>query len=298
VGLKTVVADNGKIGVEMVRGRMLSGEKQFDLIFMDMHMPVMDGLEAAEKIMEYNAGVTVVAMTANVMSNDMDLYRQKGMDDCVGKPFTSQELWRCLMKYFKPVSWQKIDENQNTQTEDKLRQKLINNFVKDNRNRYGEIEEAVRNGDIKLAHRLAHTLKSNACYLDKSLLQQAAAFIESQLKDGQNLATPEQMAALERELNKVLTELEPLVKDVSESQSATYAEPVDTKTSLELLGKLETLLELGDLEARQFIDALRRIPGSEALIQQIEDLDFDLALDTLAELKKGLGGNRHSLLSG
>jgi len=51
VGIKTVVAENGKIGVDMIRGRLLSGEKQFDLIFMDMHMPVMDGLEAAAKIM-------------------------------------------------------------------------------------------------------------------------------------------------------------------------------------------------------------------------------------------------------
>ncbi|MDR1802144.1 MAG: response regulator, partial [Treponema sp.] len=146
VGLKTVVADNGKIGVDMIRGRMLSGDKQFDLIFMDMHMPVMDGLEAAEKIMEYNAGVPIVAMTANIMSNDREIYKLKGMDDCVGKPFTSQELWHCLMKYLKPIDWQKVDENQHAMAEDKLRQKLINNFVKDNSGKYGEIAEAIKKG--------------------------------------------------------------------------------------------------------------------------------------------------------
>jgi len=288
VGLKTVVADNGKIGVDMIRGRMLSGEKQFDLIFMDMHMPVMDGLEAAEKIMEYNAGVPIVAMTANVMTNDKELYSQKGMNDCVGKPFTSQELWRCLMKYFKPIGWQKMEETQSAQGENNLHQKLINNFVKDNSDKYNEIAEALNNGDIKLAHRLAHTLKSNAAHLEKTLLQQAAAGIENQLKDGQNLATPEQMTALKTELDAVLAELGPLVRDVSGTGAATDAEPLSKETALELIEKLEPMLELGDIGARQFVAELRRIPGSEALIQQMDDLDFSLALGTLAELKDSL----------
>ncbi|MCL2270899.1 MAG: ATP-binding protein, partial [Treponema sp.] len=96
VGLTAVVADNGKRGVEMVQSRKENGGKQFDLIFMDMHMPVMDGLEAAEKILELNTGIPIIAMTANIMSNDREIYRMSGMNDCVGKPFSSQELWRCL----------------------------------------------------------------------------------------------------------------------------------------------------------------------------------------------------------
>ncbi|MDR0464594.1 MAG: response regulator [Treponema sp.] len=103
VGLKTIVADNGKIGVDMVKRRMNYGEKQFDLIFMDIHMPVMDGLEASAKIIELKTGIPVIAMTANIMSGDWDIYKKSGMNDCVGKPFTSQELWRCLLKYLRPV---------------------------------------------------------------------------------------------------------------------------------------------------------------------------------------------------
>jgi CheY-like chemotaxis protein len=288
VGLKTVVAENGKIGVEMVQSRMEKGEKQFDLIFMDMHMPVMDGLEAAEKILEFNTGIPMVAMTANVMSNDREIYKLKGMDDCVGKPFTSQELWHCLMKYLKPVDWQRVDENQHAMADDKLRQKLINNFVKDNSNKYGEIAEAIKKGDIKLAHRLAHTLKSNAGQLEKDLLRQAAADIENGLKDGQNLVTAEQMMALEKELNAALAELEPQVVDLSGGGTAAGAEQISVESTLELIGKLEPLLELGDIGARQYIYELRHIKGGEDLIQQIEDFDFDLALATLAELKKSL----------
>jgi HPt (histidine-containing phosphotransfer) domain-containing protein len=173
--------------------------------------------------------------------------------------------------------------------EDKLRQKLINNFVKDNSGKYGEIAEAIKKGDIKLAHRLAHTLKSNAGQLGKTLLQKAAADVENQLKSGENLVTPEQMDALESSLGAALAELEPQVVDLSGGGAAANTEFSSVESSLELIGILEPMLELGDIGARQYIFELRRIPGSEALIQQIEDFDFDLALKTLTELKKSLG---------
>jgi CheY-like chemotaxis protein len=70
---------------------------------MDIHMPVMDGLEASAKITELNTGTPIVVMTANVMTQDQELYRENGIKEYIGKPFTSQELWRCLMKYFTPL---------------------------------------------------------------------------------------------------------------------------------------------------------------------------------------------------
>ena len=103
VGLKTSVAENGKIGMEMVQSRMGKGEKQFALIFMDIHMPEMDGLEAAAKISAFNTGIPIIASTANIMHNDKKIYRANGMSDCLNKPFTSQELWRCLLKYLTPA---------------------------------------------------------------------------------------------------------------------------------------------------------------------------------------------------
>ena len=110
LGIKTVIAENGKEGLDMVKSRIENGEKPFDLIFMDMHMPVMDGLEASSKIAELNSGTPVVAMTANIMTNDAELYRSSGIPDFVGKPFTSQELRECLLKYLKPVSEESAEE--------------------------------------------------------------------------------------------------------------------------------------------------------------------------------------------
>jgi CheY-like chemotaxis protein len=133
VGIKTVVAENGKIGLDKIKERIQSGEKQFDIIFMDIHMPVMDGLEASAKIQELNVGIPIVALTANIMTNDKELYKMSGMSDYVGKPFTSQELWRCLMKYFKPVALQKENQEQRELEDNKLRQMLIKSFVRNNR---------------------------------------------------------------------------------------------------------------------------------------------------------------------
>ena len=296
VGLKTVVAGNGKIGVEMVQSRMQNNEKQFDLIFMDMHMPVMDGLEASAKILELNTGIPMVAMTANIMSNDREIYRMSGMNDCVGKPFTSQELWRCLMRYFKPVSWQTVNETQQTKSENTLQQKLIRSFLNDNQDRFSEITEALGSGDIKLAHRLAHTLKSNAAHFGKVLLQQAAADVEEQLKDGQNRVSPQQLAALERELKAALAEFAaqaeasaPQAGADEEQAAGVQGEPVNMELAKELFAKLEPMLEMGSLESREYIGSLRAIPGTERLIQQMDDLDFEEALATLAELMKKWG---------
>ncbi|MDR2728072.1 MAG: response regulator, partial [Chitinispirillales bacterium] len=74
VGLKTVVAVNGKEGVDMVKNRALNGGKQFDLIFMDIHMPVMDGLEAADRISEIDAKIPIIALTADIMTDARESY--------------------------------------------------------------------------------------------------------------------------------------------------------------------------------------------------------------------------------
>jgi len=221
VGLRTIVAENGKVGVEMVQRRMNNDEKQFDLIFMDMHMPVMDGLEAASKILSLDTGIPIVAMTANIMANDREIYRKSGMRDCVGKPFTSQELWHCLMKYLHPVRWQSVDEGQRMQPvaqssaqgagrggdiDMDAQQVLQTLFVKNNLHKFEEINDALQSGDITLAHRLAHTLKSNAGQVGKTALQRTAAEIEQQLKDGNNQVSPEQLRALEAGLAAALQE--------------------------------------------------------------------------------------------
>jgi signal transduction histidine kinase/DNA-binding NarL/FixJ family response regulator len=103
VGIKTIVAENGKEGLDAVLQRLAKEEKPFDLIFMDIHMPVMDGMEAASEIIKLKIGTPIIAITANVMETDKNRYIEYGMIDCLSKPFTSQDLWKCLLKHLRPL---------------------------------------------------------------------------------------------------------------------------------------------------------------------------------------------------
>jgi len=210
VGITTVVAENGSIGYEIVKKRKENGEKMFGLIFMDMHMPVMDGLEASLKIMELNTSVPIVAMTANIMFNDREIYAKSGIHDCVGKPFTSQELWRSLMKYFTPVSLSagENEVNKITKIEQDMefQKELMKMFINDHKNKYVDITAALESGDITRAHRLSHSLKTNAGQLGKIMLKNAAGDVEYNLKSGKNQVTAEQLQILKTELEMVVND--------------------------------------------------------------------------------------------
>jgi signal transduction histidine kinase/DNA-binding response OmpR family regulator len=298
VGLKTTVADNGKIGVDIARNRNEKGAKQFDLIFMDMHMPVMDGLEASAKIVELGITTPIVAMTANVMADDMEVYKLSGMNDCVGKPFTSQELWRCLLKYLKPIngetSYTKTSEKKSRtktlplEADLEFMKELKKTFLRYNEKKFDDIANALKTGEIELAHRLVHTLKSNAGQIGRTSLQEAAADVEYNLRDGNNLVTPQQMTLLETELNAAISQIEAELSSELQPGSSQAGEgsPLGPQSARELFEKLEPMLKMGSPECLKLIEGLRLIPGSEELIRQIDDFSFDKALETLVELKK------------
>jgi len=286
VNLRAVIAENGKIGVDTIKQRLDNCEKPFQLIFMDMHMPVMDGLETAAMINEMGIKTPIVAMTANIMSNDMDNYKKCGIDDCVGKPFTAQELWECLLRYIVPASTntQKTEESD----DDKLHKQLLTSFVKGNRTTFKDITEAIENNDIKLAHRLAHTLKSTAALIGKTSLQKAAADIESALCEEKNECTKIMIDELRTQLSAVLSELEEQ-HEKEEAAQQTSVKALSREETVDLISKLEPLLKSGNSKCLDFVDALKGVKQSEKLIEQMEDFDFMPAFNTLEEMKRGLG---------
>jgi len=79
---------------------------KFSAIFMDMQMPVMDGIEAARMIRETEAGpgfrVPIIALTANVMLGDRERCMAAGMDDFLSKPFKKDEIAACLARHCRP----------------------------------------------------------------------------------------------------------------------------------------------------------------------------------------------------
>jgi CheY-like chemotaxis protein len=289
VGLTIVAAENGLEGVEAFKSRAQDIGKPFDLVFMDIKVPVMDGLEACAEILKMHTQTPIIAMTANGSPADRKEYAAHGMRDCLVKPFTSQELWACLLKYLTPVNTgaagDAAAENPAPESDAKFQQKLMQTFISDNQNRHEEIAAAVDAGDIKLANRLAHGLKSNAGYLGKTGLQKAAENVENLLRGANNLVTPHELAALKTELDAALKDFAARVPPKPGGAAAPRVN-MDTKEKWLLISKLELMLEAGNPECLQLVDGLRTLPGSEEMIAQMESFNFDAALEILVQAKR------------
>jgi PAS domain S-box-containing protein len=97
LGCEVEVAINGREGVEM------TAAKQYDVVLMDVQMPVMDGFEATRQIRERekNSAVhhTIIAMTANAMEGDRERCLIAGMDDYISKPVSKESLLKILTKW-------------------------------------------------------------------------------------------------------------------------------------------------------------------------------------------------------
>ncbi|MDR2577473.1 MAG: transporter substrate-binding domain-containing protein [Chitinispirillales bacterium] len=281
VGLKTVVAENGKIAVEAVQERALENKKPFDLIFMDMFMPVMDGIEAATQISALNTGTPIVAMTANVMVCELENYKRHGMPDYLGKPFTAQELWRVLLKYLTPQSAPAADKDRQGLSGEELLKMLQVNFVKNSQTVFADIAGAIDTGDTELAHRLAHTLKGNAGQIGKTGLQNIAAEVEKMLAGGTLSVPGDKMDLLKNELTRVLEELRP---QLDEHTARGGAESLNTEQLSALFEKVKSMLDNINPAVVTLLDDIRAIPGTEELVSQLDNFDFESAKITLAEL--------------
>jgi signal transduction histidine kinase/ActR/RegA family two-component response regulator len=95
IGYDIDIADNGRIAIDMLE------QKNYDLIFMDIQMPEMDGLQAAEYILKKygDNAPPIIAMTANVLSEDEFKCKQAGMKDFVSKPFTIERIEDIVHKW-------------------------------------------------------------------------------------------------------------------------------------------------------------------------------------------------------
>tara|TARA_R110002050_G_scaffold204327_1_gene339638 strand:+ start:128050 stop:130695 length:2646 start_codon:yes stop_codon:yes gene_type:complete len=96
MGYNPVIVSNGQEALDQIK------IQEFDVVFMDVQMPVMDGVTATKELVRKygKEKPVIIAVTANAMGTDKQSYIQAGMDDYISKPFTTKEIDICLRNWY------------------------------------------------------------------------------------------------------------------------------------------------------------------------------------------------------
>ncbi|MDC8772229.1 CHASE domain-containing protein [Roseateles albus] len=210
-GAVVEIANHGREAVEL----LVATPEAFDVVLMDLQMPVMDGLSAARFIRQ-ELGLSrlpIVAMTANAMSSDREACLAAGMNDHIGKPFNLDELVRVLRRLggleqglaeampaspavLVEAAAAEIDPAQSAASEAgvdlelALRRlggkrasyiRLLGSFVRDLAALPEQLRSQVEQGDFESATRLLHTLKGTAATLGATGMAGEAGEAEARL---------------------------------------------------------------------------------------------------------------------
>jgi len=155
MGLEVTAVDNGKRAVDTA----LTGE--FDLVFMDIQMPVMGGLEAVKTLR--NGGFTkpVVALTANALQEDRDRCLSVGCNDYATKPIHYEQLYHIARQYVTVAPAAELQEPlySSIMAYDEDYQKLVNSFIDELRPTANKISEYYSDEDWDALTDIIHQLK-------------------------------------------------------------------------------------------------------------------------------------------
>ncbi|MEA3315468.1 MAG: response regulator, partial [Campylobacterota bacterium] len=89
------IAQNGVEAVELYT----NNKDKYELILMDLQMPIMDGYEATKQIRDKDKNIPIIALTANAMKEDVQKTKSIGMNDHLNKPIDVEKLYEALLKY-------------------------------------------------------------------------------------------------------------------------------------------------------------------------------------------------------
>jgi PAS domain S-box-containing protein len=225
LGISVTIAENGRDAVDMVDAR------SFDLILMDIQMPVMDGLTATKLIRADTrfAALPIIAMTAHAMTGDRERSLSAGMNDHLTKPVDPAALNQILLRWMPaaapspssadgdpdhpdpmdgiPAQLPPFDISAaliRTNNKPKLLRKILLGFREQYAGAAAELRTHILYHKIEQAERLAHSLKSIAAMLGATNLTEAAASLEATLRDKQSSTQADDLAPLLGRLEQAL----------------------------------------------------------------------------------------------
>ena len=315
-GLVVEVAENGAVALEKL------AEADYDLVLMDMQMPVMDGLTATAEIRRQPRldHLPVVAMTANAMAGDRERCLAAGMQDHVAKPIEPATLWGTLLHWIKPraaelapapvfiepspglpevlamsgiAGLDTASGVRNSLGREALYLALIGKFVAGQRDLPVHMTSALAEGDWVSAERLAHTLKGVAAQIGAYELSEVAAQFEKALRRRAGGVT---LAPMLAELARRLTALIDAMVDkmpAAPVESAPVA--VDPQALQAVCARLAAQLADDDFASSQTLEAsedlLRAGLGHRfpVIADAVRSFDFAAALASLQEATSSLG---------
>jgi two-component system sensor histidine kinase/response regulator len=316
VGVEVAVAHNGQEAVEQVQAG------RFDLVLMDMQMPVMDGLTATRILRRNEAlsGLPIIAMTANAMASDREACLAAGMNDHLAKPIEPEHLFASLLHWLAgrtpaPLAGQataaatheestlQLPVVEGLDTRAGLRRvmgkravylSLLHKFVQGQGDVISQLQQALDRGDAAQLQRLAHTLKSVAGNIGLGGVQQRAADLEL-AASGQNPGT--QKAALEALASILVPQWKALQAALAlERPVERVDEAVDPVKLHHVCTRLRSLLEDDDMEVIELVrdnEVLLRAACAtrfDELQARIHQFDFEAAA---AIVRDAMEGNAH-----
>jgi PAS domain S-box-containing protein len=247
LGIVVTVAIHGREGVELVAA------EPFDLVLMDIQMPIMDGL-AATKLIRFEErfrNLPIIAMTAHAMSGDRERSLNAGMNDHLTKPINPRTLTEALMRWMPPTVAQpepKVEPVKRAPPEDgvpdhlppfdiqaaiertngkpKLLRKMLLRFGDQFENTGAELREHMAKGDVADAERLAHSLKGSAATLEAGGLARAAHSVELAFRTRHMETLGSLIDALEKELAPAIAAARSLEKTTAKTAAEEEAVPM------------------------------------------------------------------------
>jgi two-component system sensor histidine kinase/response regulator len=316
------LAENGEVAVQMV------GENKYDIVLMDMQMPVMDGITATKAIRSDPRLRTlpIVAMTANVMATDRENCIAAGMNDHIAKPIDPDELFAVLLRWIRPrnggspampiatsapnvlaaaktpgsnsLKIAGVDTQsalKRTGGNPKRYESLLRKFARPSAEGIEEIRAALASGDTPAAVRAAHSLKGAAANLGANSLAVVASKAEDALSTGNNVE--QTLIELADSFAVVVGAIRSALPD-QELAQVHNVDGADPLTVVQPLTRLKTLLKNDDGDASDFILEARPVLSKvlteteiTALTDLVGNFDFEAALNSLSRIAARLSLN-------
>jgi len=290
----------------------------YDLVLMDIQMPVMDGYTATAKIRQQERfkDLPVLAMTANATLEDKKQAMSQGMNDHIAKPINSNELFRMLLKWIKPVERDAIDDKelhivseedsclpqklpgidistglQRVGGSEKFYKKLLIEFYLDHHDDIVKIRHHLENDNLEEAIRIAHTVKGIAATIGADVMRQCAAELEKNLVEQRMYRIEELVCELEKSMQEINTGLAKLEKEnLDNNEQSTQLTDQDALLKLD---KLEQFILDLDPQAVDFAEDLNKPLGDllgdsdlmDRTLMLLENYEFDQAATVVKEMR-------------